>query len=270
MGGIELMQSIRDVAVFAWALTGINGTLAATYGNGRNRLGVGPKPDGLPVWEPPPPPPPPAAGPGPAAARVGGSVRGEQLGKEREYENFGAGAAAAGYNAEPPVTQYRTRHASLDEGMYAADSSSRGWPSSSPSSSSSSGAALQAYGSRADERAGGYERPPLRPAFSYDALQEHARYQQQQQQQQRGLDRNRDRERGYGPSASSSDGLRAWGETTTPSAPAPTPAPAAGRSCMPASGSGYGYGGYGPHRCGYGVPAREEGYGMGRRGDGWF
>lgn len=46
----SLMQSIRDVAVFAWALTGINGTLAA-YAKG-NPAGQSQPPDGLPVWDP--------------------------------------------------------------------------------------------------------------------------------------------------------------------------------------------------------------------------
>jgi len=46
----QLMRSIRDVAVFAWALVGINGNLA-TYGQGIPR-GEAQPPDGLPVWAP--------------------------------------------------------------------------------------------------------------------------------------------------------------------------------------------------------------------------
>jgi len=46
----QLMRSIRDVAVFAWALVGINGNLA-TYGQGMPRGDAQP-PDGLPVWDP--------------------------------------------------------------------------------------------------------------------------------------------------------------------------------------------------------------------------
>lgn len=46
----QLMSSIRDVAVFAWALVGINGKLAS-YGHGRP-LGEAQPPDGLPIWDP--------------------------------------------------------------------------------------------------------------------------------------------------------------------------------------------------------------------------
>lgn len=44
------MQSIRDVAVFAWALTGINGTLA-DHAKGTPE-GESQPPDGFPVWNP--------------------------------------------------------------------------------------------------------------------------------------------------------------------------------------------------------------------------
>ncbi|KAF2196080.1 hypothetical protein GQ43DRAFT_452585 [Delitschia confertaspora ATCC 74209] len=46
----EFMRAIRDVAVFAWALAGINGRLA-DYGRGRP-VGESQPADGLPVWEP--------------------------------------------------------------------------------------------------------------------------------------------------------------------------------------------------------------------------
>ncbi|KAF9770409.1 hypothetical protein IL306_012063 [Fusarium sp. DS 682] len=46
----QLMQSIRDVAVFAWALVGINGNLAV-YSHGRPS-GEAQPPDGLPIWDP--------------------------------------------------------------------------------------------------------------------------------------------------------------------------------------------------------------------------
>ncbi|KAK6219562.1 hypothetical protein QIS74_05064 [Colletotrichum tabaci] len=45
----HLMSSIRDVAVFAWALVGINGNLA-TYTRGMPRDQA--QPDGLPIWDP--------------------------------------------------------------------------------------------------------------------------------------------------------------------------------------------------------------------------
>lgn len=46
----HLMSSIRDVAVFAWALVGINGKLAA-YSHGHARGEAAPA-EGLPIWEP--------------------------------------------------------------------------------------------------------------------------------------------------------------------------------------------------------------------------
>jgi hypothetical protein len=46
------MDSIRDVAVFAWALVGINGSLA-DYSQGKP-IGESQPPDGFPVWDPSP------------------------------------------------------------------------------------------------------------------------------------------------------------------------------------------------------------------------
>ncbi|KAK3940678.1 protein YIP4 [Diplogelasinospora grovesii] len=46
----QLMRSIRDVAVFAWALVGINGNMA-NYSHGLPR-GTALPPDGLPIWDP--------------------------------------------------------------------------------------------------------------------------------------------------------------------------------------------------------------------------
>jgi len=46
----EFMNSIREVAVFAWSLTGINGNIAS-YGHGVPR-GEAQPPWGLPVWDP--------------------------------------------------------------------------------------------------------------------------------------------------------------------------------------------------------------------------
>lgn len=53
MGGPDqedFMNSIREVAVFAWSLTGINGSLAR-YGRGRP-MGQSLPPGGLPIWKP--------------------------------------------------------------------------------------------------------------------------------------------------------------------------------------------------------------------------
>ncbi|KAI0597026.1 hypothetical protein F4775DRAFT_272785 [Biscogniauxia sp. FL1348] len=46
----QLMKSIRDVAVFAWALVGINGNMAS-YGRGIP-TGDAQPPEGLPIWDP--------------------------------------------------------------------------------------------------------------------------------------------------------------------------------------------------------------------------
>lgn len=46
----EFMDSIREVAVFAWSLTGINGSLAK-FGRGQP-TGESQPPEGLPIWEP--------------------------------------------------------------------------------------------------------------------------------------------------------------------------------------------------------------------------
>ncbi|KAG9191970.1 hypothetical protein G6011_10704 [Alternaria panax] len=50
----NFMQSIRDVAVFAWALTGINGSLV-DYARGKP-IGESQPPEGFPVWNPLPDP----------------------------------------------------------------------------------------------------------------------------------------------------------------------------------------------------------------------
>ena len=47
---IDFMQSIREVAVFAWSLTGINGNIAS-YSRG-NPVGEATPPEGFPVWDP--------------------------------------------------------------------------------------------------------------------------------------------------------------------------------------------------------------------------
>lgn len=47
---MDFMNSIRDVAVFAWALTGINGSLAE-YSRGKP-VGESQPPEGFPVWQP--------------------------------------------------------------------------------------------------------------------------------------------------------------------------------------------------------------------------
>ena len=50
--GLDFMSSIRDIAIFAWALVGINGSLAE-YSSGRPR-GESQPASGLPIWQPDP------------------------------------------------------------------------------------------------------------------------------------------------------------------------------------------------------------------------
>ncbi|GAB1318789.1 Potassium voltage-dependent transporter [Madurella fahalii] len=149
----QLMRSIRDVAVFAWAVTGINGTLA-TYGHGRPSTEPQ-RVDEFPVWE---------TNSGPTAYRGGGE-------QEVPKDYSGAGPAFNGGTAYPPgeasIPGYpRPRHASLDERMY--DNRQTQWP--------------PAVTATPPYPYGGYDqgqyRRPLRPSFSYDALHDHARYQQ--------------------------------------------------------------------------------------------
>ncbi|KXX82131.1 Single-minded 1-A [Madurella mycetomatis] len=149
----QLMRSIRDVAVFAWAVTGINGTLA-TYGHGRPSTDAQ-RVDGLPAW---------GTSSGSAAYRG----RDEE---EAPKEQSSAGPAFDRGTAYPPgeasVQGYsRPRHASLDERMY--DNRQTQWPSAATAT------APYPYGGH-DQ---GQQRRPLRPAFSYDALHDHARYRQ--------------------------------------------------------------------------------------------
>lgn len=190
------MRSIRDVAVFAWAVTGINPSLA-NYGQGRPRIGtVHPAAvDGLPAWDsdacPTTYPPP--------EDLIAGSNNDGPEEQATARPPFGHGPPF--YPSGPPTHGYRTRHASLDENMYdtgsgrqarwlasAASPYPYGGGSSSSSSSSGSGGGSSRYDSAVPGgggggvgEAGGYQhrRPSLRPAFSYDALQDHARHQQQ-------------------------------------------------------------------------------------------
>ena len=188
------MRSIRDVAVFAWAVTGINPSLA-NYGQGRPRIGPRPA-EAFGAWEPnssrPTTYPPP-----------------EDLAADRAADvpkDPSAAGPAFGDYSEPPL-HCRTRHASLDENMYdmaagsnissgsgstaGGGSRSAGWHA--PASTSSYyGYEHSAYhyphhhgsGSSHATHHGSHHtlhhrnRPPLRPAFSYDALHEHARRQQ--------------------------------------------------------------------------------------------
>ena len=203
----ELMRSIRDVAVFAWAVTGINPNLAENYGQGgRPRINSGGRSpvDGLPTWESDSRPttyPPP------------GSLSADRNESPKEPSSagptFGRGSGSGLYASEPSssIHSYRTRHASLDENMYGSSSNRQaGWATSSPSpytrynsdreynsdrdnDNNNSTRGRSSVGSARGYESGGgggggggyhhHRRPPLRPAFSYDALHDHARHQQQ-------------------------------------------------------------------------------------------
>ncbi|KAK4112150.1 hypothetical protein N656DRAFT_710423 [Canariomyces notabilis] len=153
----QLMRSIRDVAVFAWAVTGINGTLA-TYGHGRPRMGAQPA-DGLPIWQPD------------SGSTVYQSPRDRtsSLGAGTEspeelFENDGAYDCGIVYQPGETSTHVypRPRHASLDEQMYEGGHTS--WHQARPAESYN-------YGDNDAE----HYRHPLRPVFSYDTLHGHGR-----------------------------------------------------------------------------------------------
>ncbi|KAH6856771.1 hypothetical protein B0I37DRAFT_426224 [Chaetomium sp. MPI-CAGE-AT-0009] len=175
----QLMRSIRDVAVFAWAVTGINPTLAENYGQGgRSRINSGSQSpvDGLPTWE---------SGSRPTTYPPPEDLSADRNDAPKEPSTagpiFGRGSGSGLYPSEPSsIHGYRTRHASLDENMYDTGGSGRqaGWAASPYPYGSDRGGGGSARGY---EGAGTYHhrRPHLRPAFSYDALQDHARHQQQ-------------------------------------------------------------------------------------------
>ncbi|KAK4204092.1 hypothetical protein QBC40DRAFT_2700 [Triangularia verruculosa] len=143
----HLMRSIRDVAVFAWALSGINGNMA-NYGRGMPRRGAQP-PDGLSAWDP----------------------NGNNREQDKAYEVHHHPSVGA------PHGYVRTRHASLDDGMYGNHQQYNRSSWSPPAAVSSP----YRYGA-------GYEasqqQQQLRSMASYNTLQHHTPQQQQQQQQQ--------------------------------------------------------------------------------------
>lgn len=107
----QLMRSIRDVAVFAWALVGINGNLAS-YTHGTPR-GEAQPPDGLPIWDPNAGPTS-YGGPENQARRRWAAMSTEQYDQKPSeprsapYISYGFGSTATGgsaadqYYAQPP------------------------------------------------------------------------------------------------------------------------------------------------------------------------
>ena len=120
----EFMNSIREVAVFAWSLTGINGSLAQ-YGRGRP-TGESQPPGGLPVWDPLPKRTPFKTGSG---ERLYGTFNfghdnGMGGGRRDEYRftpNFMRGLADVGMQPDGGFTSRRT----YDDG--AEESDPRRW-----------------------------------------------------------------------------------------------------------------------------------------------
>ncbi|KAK3292281.1 uncharacterized protein B0H64DRAFT_225586 [Chaetomium fimeti] len=229
----QLMRSIRDVAVFAWAVTGINPTLAENYGQGgRPRINSGGQApvDGLPTWE--------------SGSRRSTYPSSEDMSADRNdapkeplttNPAFGRGSGNGLYASEPSsIHGYRTRHASLDENMYdSSNSRQAGWAASPYPYGSGGGGRRSGSGSGSARgyegaAAGGYHhrRPPLRPAFSYDALQDHARHQQQ----------------AYAPASASEAAARRcnFREEIWHAAAAAGEAAAAGRGCIPTAYGGAG------------------------------
>lgn len=154
------MRSIRDVAVFAWAVTGINENLA-TYGQGQPRLGAQPA-DRLPVWEP-------GSGPEPYLhPESQAASRSAEVPEERSAGGPLYGHGIYQSDGLPAQGYARTRHASLDQSMY----ESRQPPTWAPTTPT----APYHRGGGYDEA--GQHRRPLRPSFSYDALHDHARHRQ--------------------------------------------------------------------------------------------
>ncbi|KAH8889798.1 hypothetical protein GQ53DRAFT_196274 [Thozetella sp. PMI_491] len=89
----QLMRSIRDVAVFAWALTGINGNLA-NYSRGLPGGGSQPA-DGLPIWDP--------AARAPESLEASRWEQPEDQGKGLAPTGLPFGALRTGHNSYSPV-----------------------------------------------------------------------------------------------------------------------------------------------------------------------
>ncbi|KAM7216211.1 protein YIP4 [Rhypophila decipiens] len=123
----QALRSIREAAVFAWPLIGINGNLAE-YSHGRPAAGAQP-PDGLPIWDP-------TAGPteyeGPENYAANRHHRASIMAKTNEAPRLSYRHEAPDANPERPPRDY-----SLGLGSAAAPT----WPSTPPSASDEATAA---------------------------------------------------------------------------------------------------------------------------------
>ncbi|KAL8735213.1 MAG: hypothetical protein Q9166_001089 [cf. Caloplaca sp. 2 TL-2023] len=95
----DFMNTIREVAVFAWALTGINGSLSQ-YSRGKPS-GESQPPEGMPVWD---------AAPGPSLG-----LEGERWGNQNGHNNESiAGRSDDQYNGNYNNARYNGHHEGYD------------------------------------------------------------------------------------------------------------------------------------------------------------
>jgi len=99
----DFMSSIREQAIFAWALTGINGSLHK-FGHGRPMGDAVPQ-DGLPIWESDPAIDLTRSDSGPT--NIDGHMKGSGLHRERDIfgdpglaRGHGSGASSSGRSAD--------------------------------------------------------------------------------------------------------------------------------------------------------------------------
>ncbi|KAI9888075.1 MAG: hypothetical protein M1823_000010 [Watsoniomyces obsoletus] len=112
----DFMNSIREVAVFAWSLTGINGSLSR-FGRGKP-TGESQPPDGMPVWDPTYQPQQPDL----AAERRYGAPVDRSPWNDQRHGKWG-GDKHDGRDGEPPL-ENGERHvgAPMDEAMHYGES----------------------------------------------------------------------------------------------------------------------------------------------------
>ena len=173
------MRSIRDVAVFAWAVTGINPNLV-DYGHGRRRIG-GQAVDGLTAREP-----------NNSCQTMYPPSDDLSVDRTSDFPKDPSTAAAdllSHYPSETPFYTCRTRHMSVDNAYEPSSRSIRpaGWPTApSPSSLFRSTSLSSSYDCEETDHNHHHHhhcRPPLQDV-SYGAPPNHARHHRQQRRHQ--------------------------------------------------------------------------------------